>query len=95
MGEYNEVEIEKVIRESVRSYDCGRDFTTLDAWRKAQMIRLFFYNKVIPLLLTEKKFKLNIQIKKAGVSVTANVSEGYGRYHYQEAIQFYRMSRVH
>lgn len=25
--------------------------------------------------------------------MTANISEGYGRYHYQEGIQFYRIAR--
>jgi four helix bundle protein len=45
-------------------------------------------------LPVEEKFNLNIQIRKAGVSGTANISEGYGRYHYQEGIQFYRISRA-
>lgn len=27
------------------------------------------------------------------MSGTANISEGYGRFHYQEGIQFYRISR--
>ena len=41
----------------------------------------------------DEKFNLEIQIRKAAVSITANISEGYGRYHYQEGIQFYRISR--
>ena len=41
----------------------------------------------------EEKFNLAIQIRKAAVSITSNISEGYGRYHYQEGIQFYRISR--
>ncbi len=36
---------------------------------------------------------MKFQIRKAGVSATANISEGYGRFHYQEGIQFYRISR--
>ena len=27
------------------------------------------------------------------MSVTANISEGYGRFHYQEGIQYYRIAR--
>ncbi|MFQ5771697.1 MAG: four helix bundle protein [bacterium] len=27
------------------------------------------------------------------MSATANIAEGYGRFHYQEGIQFYRISR--
>ncbi|MFQ5864078.1 MAG: four helix bundle protein [bacterium] len=28
------------------------------------------------------------------LSATSNISEGYGRFHYQEGIQFYRISRA-
>jgi four helix bundle protein len=41
----------------------------------------------------EEKFLLISQTKDAARSVTANIAEGYGRYHYQEAIQFCRISR--
>ncbi len=74
-------------------YNALKDFTTLDAWKKARLVKLFFYKEVIPHLPAEEKFNLNMQIRKAGVSGTANISEGYGRYHYQEGIQFYRISR--
>ena len=74
-------------------YDPNRDFTTLEAWKKARLLKLFFYKEVIPLLPPEEKFNLNVQIRKASVAGTANISEGYGRYHYQEGIQFYRISR--
>ena len=74
-------------------YNSQKDFTTLEAWRKARLVKLFFYKEVIPLLPIEEKFNLNIQIRKASISGTANISEGYGRYHYQEGIQFYRISR--
>ncbi|HEX9252569.1 MAG TPA: four helix bundle protein [Ignavibacteriaceae bacterium] len=32
-------------------------------------------------------------MKRASVSATANISEGYGRYHYKESMHFYRISR--
>jgi four helix bundle protein len=41
----------------------------------------------------EEKFLLTAQIKDSARSVTANIAEGYGRYHYQEAIQFCRIAR--
>jgi len=40
-----------------------------------------------------EKYNLDFQIRKAAVSCTANISEGYGRFHYQEGIQFYRICR--
>ncbi|MCK4716295.1 MAG: four helix bundle protein [Candidatus Marinimicrobia bacterium] len=41
----------------------------------------------------EEKYNLESQIRRAAVSITANIAAGYGRYHYQEGIQFYRISR--
>ena len=48
----------------------------------------------MPCLPKEEKFNLDIQIRKASVSTTSNISEGYGRFHYREGIQFYRISRA-
>jgi four helix bundle protein len=41
----------------------------------------------------EKKYRLSDQIIRASRSSTACIAEGYGRYHYQENIQFCRQSR--
>ena len=70
-----------------------RDFTSLEAWKKTREVKLFFYKKILPKLPPEEKFNLNTQIRKAAVSGTANIAEGYGRYHYKEGVQFYRISR--
>jgi four helix bundle protein len=36
----------------------------------------------------EEKFLLTAQIMDSARSITANIAEEYGRYHYQEAINF-------
>ncbi len=41
----------------------------------------------------DEKFLLTAQIKDSARSITANIAEGYGRFHYQEAIQFCRIAR--
>lgn len=41
----------------------------------------------------DERFLLTAQIKDSARSVTANIAEGYGRFHYQEAIQFCRIAR--
>ena len=41
----------------------------------------------------EEKFLLAAQKKNSARSVSANIAEGYCRYHYQEAIQFCRIAR--
>ena len=82
-----------LVEEDAEEYNKERDFTTLECWKKAREVKLFFYKKIIPVIPKEEEFNLKFQIRKAGVSATANISEGYGRFHYQEGIQFYRISR--
>lgn len=41
----------------------------------------------------EERFKLTDQILRASRSVTANIAEGFGRFHHQEYIQYCRQSR--
>ncbi|HSW56150.1 MAG TPA: four helix bundle protein [Ignavibacteriaceae bacterium] len=81
------------INEPHEFYNEKRDFTSLEAWIKCREVKLFFYKKVLSKLPKEEKFNLDIQIRKASVSTTSNISEGYGRYHYQEGTRFYRISR--
>ena len=83
-----------IINEPKEYYDNNRDFISLEAWKKCREVKLFFYNKILPCLPKEEKFNLDIQIRKASVSTTSNISEEYGRYHYQEGIQFYRIARA-
>lgn len=73
---------DKIFEEQKLGYNQQKDFTSLICWKDARKVKLFFYNKIIPLLPENEKFNLNIQIRKASVSSTANISEGYGRYHY-------------
>ena len=70
-----------------------RDFKDLDAWKLARELRQHTYNltKQFP---RDEQFGLTTQIRRAAVSVTANIAEGYGRYSYQENTQFCRHSRA-
>ena len=70
-----------------------KDFTSLRCWQSCREVKLFIYNKIIPQLPQEEKHNLNFQVRKSARSITANIAEGAGRYHYQEAIQFLRISR--
>jgi four helix bundle protein len=47
----------------------------------------------IKALPKSEDFNLKPQMRRAKVSVTNNIAEGYGRYHFQENIQFCRQSR--
>lgn len=71
------------LEDSTVPYDENRDFTTLTAWKNARNLKLFFYNSVISLLPNVEVYHLGSQMRKASVSCTANIAEGYGRFHYQ------------
>lgn len=87
-------DLDLILQEPETGYDAGKDFTTLVAWKDAKAVQLFFYRKVVPLIPDIEKNNLNIQIRKCSVSITANIAEGYGRFHRQEAMQFFRISRA-
>ena len=52
--------------------------------------RAYSLLKQLPL---EEKYSLAVQMRRASVSVTNNIAEGHGRWHYQENIRFCRISR--
>lgn len=83
----------RILEETLVKYNSAKDFTTLDAWKKARKVKLFFYRDVLPRLPKEEKYDLGSQIRRASVSTTQNIAEGYGRFHFQEGMQFYRVSR--
>jgi four helix bundle protein len=69
-----------------------RDFKDLDAWKLARTLRILIY-PLLKKLLVEERFALNSQLKRAVQSIGANIAEGFGRYSYQENIQFCRQAR--
>lgn len=69
-----------------------RDFTDLDAWRLARELRklVFHLTSAFP---ADERFVLVQQARRASISITANTAERFGRYLYQENIQFCRQAR--
>ena len=69
-----------------------KSFEDLDVWKACRELRriVFRLTKTFP---QEERFRLGGQMISAAISSTANIAEGYGRYHYQENIQFCRQSR--
>jgi four helix bundle protein len=68
------------------------DFTELETWKHARVLRNELY-RAVQMFPSEERFGLASQIRRAASSVTANLAEGYGRYSYQENVQFCRVSR--
>ena len=67
-------------------------FEDLEVWKKGAKLRrdISSLAKKFP---NEKKYKLTDQMIRASRSLTANIAEGYGRFHFQENIQYCRQAR--
>jgi len=69
-----------------------RSFEDLECWKIGAEIRKLSM-KIVRSLPPEEKYDLGSQLKRAARFITANIAEGYGRFHFQENIQFCRVSR--
>ncbi|MBI3484455.1 MAG: four helix bundle protein [Acidobacteria bacterium] len=68
------------------------DFQELRVWQEARKLRAAVY-RITRSFPKEEACGLVSQMRRAAVSVTANLAEGYGRFSYQENVQFCRQSR--
>lgn len=69
-----------------------KTFEDLDIYKLAREFRIEIY-KVIRNLPEEERFNLASQMRRAATSLTNNIAEGHGRFHYQENIQYCRQAR--
>jgi four helix bundle protein len=67
-------------------------FEDVKAWQLAREFRKNIYNitKNFP---RDELYCLTSQIRRAVISIHSNIAEGYGRYNFQENIQFCRVAR--
>ena len=69
-----------------------KSFEDLEVYKAAREFRKKIY-QLIKELPAEEKYNLAGQMRRAAISLTNNLAEGHGRYHFQENIQFCRVSR--
>jgi four helix bundle protein len=67
-------------------------FEELEVYKKARELRIKI-SELVKHYPSEEKYRLIDQLTRASRSVTANIAEGFGRFHFQENIQFCRQSR--
>ncbi|MEA2039145.1 MAG: four helix bundle protein [Thermodesulfobacteriota bacterium] len=70
-----------------------RTFEDLECWKACRELRLFVLKEVVPMLPKDEKWRLSDQIVRAVRSSTANIAEGYGRFHYLDNAKFCSNSR--
>jgi four helix bundle protein len=68
-----------------------QSFTSLNAWRNGHGLVLSIY-KTTKNFPKEELFGLKNQIRRAAVSITSNIAEGFSRQSYKEKVQFYSMA---
>jgi len=91
MGRVEEWRIRTV--ENWRSEKLRWDFRNLEIWKKGRELRLEV-ESMVKTFPGKEAFRLADQMVRAIRSVTANIAEGHGRFHYQENIQFCRQART-
>jgi four helix bundle protein len=69
-----------------------KTFEDLNCWKAARDVRMKV-SSLIKNFPNYEKFELVSQMRRASRSVTHNIAEGYGRFHYKENAQFCRVSR--
>src|SRR3954453_21050935 len=67
-------------------------FEDLEVYQVAREFRKAMY-RVAKRLPQDEKFGLTSQIRRAAVSLTNNIAEGHGRFHFLEQIKFMLQSR--
>jgi len=69
-----------------------KSFEDLKVWQKARELTNLVYD-ITDNFPKSERFGLIDQVRRAVVSIAANIAEGFSRYHLKESILFYRNSR--
>ena len=69
-----------------------KTFEDLKCWQACREVRIFITN-IVKSYPKEEKYSIVDNMKRAARSMTQNIAEGFGRFHYRENLQFCRISR--
>jgi four helix bundle protein len=70
----------------------AKSFQDLEVWKLGRSLRKKLY-EIAKSLPSHERDNLAAQIRAAAVSITSNIAEGFGRFHYKENVQFCRIAR--
>jgi four helix bundle protein len=68
------------------------DFFDLDSWKESHRLVIAIY-KLVRRLPKDERYGIVDQLRRASSSITANIAEGFGRYHFKDKIRFYYQAR--
>ncbi len=69
-----------------------KSFENLDCWKACREVRQDIA-KIVKTYPNDERYRLVNDMLRAARSTTHNIAEGFGRFHFQENIQFCRQSR--
>lgn len=69
-----------------------RRLEDLVVWQEARKLATLVY-KLLNKLPDKEKYVLKKHMWECMRNIPGNIAEGFGRYHFQESIQFYRIAR--
>ncbi len=70
-----------------------KTFEDLEVWKAGREFRIFVFRKIVPILKGLKEFDLCDQMKRSSRSVTHNIAEGHGRFHFLDNCRFCSQAR--
>ncbi len=68
-------------------------FYDLETWKIAHQFVLEIY-KITKKFPKDELYGLVVQMRRAAISITANIAEGFLRFHYKDKIRFYYQARA-
>jgi len=69
-----------------------KSFTDLIVWQQAHQLVLSIY-QITKNFPKEERYSLIDQLRRAAISITSNIAEGFSRQTYKEKCQFYFMAK--
>lgn len=66
----------------------AENFETLECWQRCNELKIFLKENVLSKLPASERYELYSQILRASRPSTANIAEGWDRYHYKDNIKF-------
>ena len=69
-----------------------KNFYDLEAWKIGHELALEIY-KITENFPKEEVYGIVSQLRRAASSVTANIAEGFARYHFKNKVKFYYQAR--
>ena len=69
-----------------------KDFVDLEVWQKGKDLTITIY-RLTSVFPKDEIFGITSQMKRAALSVPANIAEGFGRFHFMDKAKFFLNAR--